>query len=451
LVVSLVAASGAAAAPARPAPALAVGALAAADSATLALGRRGGSRTLAYPRRAALARHAYWSRYFGVPVYGFRTGEACSRDSLGCVYGLRPPMYVHTRVLAIADRQLANRRRPAKPGPGERTAATNGINVLLHEWAHAGHRVANEAQADCWTGQWLWDLERKERFSASKVDWHQRYHWSVYRWAIDTGWEYGDEACFSEWVDAPGLYSGRPYQRWDARGNAIPPQPPAPPEPPPPPPPPPPPAPFAIRDGYVSNTHFGPQLWLAGPVKQRIYLNLRYESASTSGHTVSVQWIRPDGTTASQGVWAVEAGYTGSSYYADLGTDRLAPMAGRWRVVFELDGGVQKGEYGFDVERHPAPVAADLNPGGSFPIATTSFSFRWTLQQELPAADRLTWQAFAPSGALADTRTWTSLALFQSGSHSLWLGGAWRTHTGTWTFRLSLNDQVVWTDARTGL
>lgn len=370
--------------------------------------------TLAYPTRSNLERDEFWSKVLGVPVYSFRTGEACTRDSLACVYALRPPIFVHQRILDIAARQLINRFKPPNPGPSERTAAVNGLNVILHEWAHAVWKIRNEANADCWAGQWLWDLEKKLDFHPSKRRWHQKYFWGAYQAAIDNGSEYGDEACYYEWNRAPGLFSTKPYERFDDGGNPIPPVPfepePAPEPEPEPEEPAPPPTDLRISDHYASNEHFGAKLWSAGAFKQRLYLNLRYSATSTAGHTVTVEWLRPDGTRACSDTWDIEAGYSGSSYWCEIGGDTLPPMAGRWVQRFSLDNGRQTGEWIVEIERLWPPVDISVSKIGSF------VDLDWKLRQEAGANDRFVVRLVSPKGVETDSRTWTSMNYIQTSS-----------------------------------
>lgn len=88
-------------------------------------------------------------------------------------------MYIRNDVLARASMQMRLRARAARPSAAERRIATAGVNVLLHEWAHARWKIRDEAQADCWAGQWLWGFETNEGFSRSKIALHQKYTWDL--------------------------------------------------------------------------------------------------------------------------------------------------------------------------------------------------------------------------------------------------------------------------------
>ena len=174
--------------------------------------------------RVKLKRSARWSAYFKVPVISFKAGEMCRRrNSLGCVFGRRPPMYVREDVLTRSNTQMRLRGRAARPSAAERRIAVEGINVLLHEWAHARWGIGNEAQADCWAGQWLWDFENEEGFSRSKRALHQKYYWDLYEIGLEVGSDYSSDECYDIWNTAPDLYSSEETSRFDDAGYSIPP------------------------------------------------------------------------------------------------------------------------------------------------------------------------------------------------------------------------------------
>jgi hypothetical protein len=387
----------------------------------------------AAPQRAALSVDRWWSRYLKVPVVSFRRGEICNRYALGCVRGLRPPLYIRSDVLARAHAQYRQRKSAGRAGIADRRAAIEGINVILHEWAHAEWDIDDEAQADCWAGQWLWDFEARERFARAKAIRHQHYYWDMYDALIESGSEYGSDACYSDWSTAPSFFTGVERERFDHLGNPIPrrrfvdPEPPSPPTA----------TPFGIARAHVSSTHFGPQLWTAGPVLQRVYLNLSYTTVSSSGHTVRVEWIRPDGRSWYAETFTIDPGYSGSSYWTEIGSATLAPMAGTWRVRFALDGGVQSGENTFNVERMGQPVVVS---GAQFGASVT---VQWRAAQELAANETVRLQVFTPRGFLYLDYLWPSPYLLLSGSWPLYLS-SYLYGSGYWTIRVLVNGSVYW-------
>lgn len=156
------------------------------------------------PSESVPQQDPFFTSLFGVPVLAFGPDATCGRDAaaVGCVYDLAPPLYIRRDVLRRAHRQQLAAGAVARPGPAERAAALGGLVVLLHEWAHAQYGVEDEAQADCYAGQWLDAWYRRYGFSTSQRTLDERYFWTEYRVTNDPA---AVASCFGGAWTAPAL------------------------------------------------------------------------------------------------------------------------------------------------------------------------------------------------------------------------------------------------------
>jgi len=233
-------------------------------------------------------------------------------------------MYIRRDVLATATFQWKHRFNDADLREVYR--ATHGVNVLLHEWAHAAGQISNEALAQCWAGQWLDDFEQQRSFSSSIIDVDETAFWEDYNARIDAGDGYGDPACTDPSWDAPDLFSAESVVRPTRPVGPPLPPPPAPGDP-----------AFAVASQWMSTSPNGPAVSSYPYGTSEVFLNIRFQGAVSQPHVIDYDFIRPNGQTFHHNTQSVQVGWTwvwASTYRLDHG-----PLdAGTWQVRFSFDG-----------------------------------------------------------------------------------------------------------------
>jgi hypothetical protein len=232
-------------------------------------------------------------------------------------------MYIRSDVLATATYQWKHRFDDADLREAYR--ATHGINVLLHEWAHAAAQISNEALAQCWAGQWLDDFEQQRSFSSSIIEVDGTAFWDNYNARIDAGDGYGDRACAEPSWDAPNLFSAQSVVR------------PARPVGPPPPPPPTEDPAFAVASQWMSWSPSGPAVSSYPYGTTEVFLNLRFRGAVSQPHVIDYFFTRPNGQTFYRFTQTVQVGWT-SAWASTHRLDHGPLDSGTWLVRFAFDG-----------------------------------------------------------------------------------------------------------------
>jgi hypothetical protein len=194
--------------------------------------------------------------------------------------------------------------------------AASGINVLLHEYAHAQYHISIEAMAQCFAGQWLADFEQHFYFTASirEADWSA--FWDDYSQRISSGDGYGDFSCATGW-DAPDFFTGHAVsRRIRPITNAYSPS-------------------LSLHATWVSASDFGAtaSTFAAGTTK----LDATVTSAPDwySPHLLQFEWVA-NGSVFSTGTFTYQPGWTRFSESIDENDGSPLP-AGDWMVRVWVD------------------------------------------------------------------------------------------------------------------